>query len=342
MNLALPWTNKSPDRIVLNLARLQGSGLVSPDEVTRLREMAERSGLPRLAANVFLIFGVLLVVGGILALQPPVDAGLVLAALALASGSWLARRAKQEWGILGRALVLMGVLGLCGWVMLRLPDLGGPWVSFAWPSVAVLLLAGALLYRDAFLATLAAIALGNALGGASGYWHASYFIAMKEPSLSIVVFTALALALALPRNRIPLDYHGVATLMARTSFFMINFGFWIGSLWGDYIGEGLLPHDMDWTALHSWRQTALHVPHLAFSIGWALFLLAAMAAGIRANERFLANTAVVFLCVHLYTQMHETLLFQPAGVVASGFLLVGLGIGLVRFDRWQREASAGD
>jgi iron complex transport system permease protein len=339
MAFALPRKNRSPDRIVLNLAMLQGSGLIGPDEIARLRSMAEQSGLPRLAANVFLIFGVLLVVGGILALRPPVDTGLLLAASALAAGSALMARAGNEWRILGRSLVMMGILGLCGWLGLRLPDLGEPWPRLVWPGITALLLAGTLIYRDAFLATLATIALGNALGGASGYWHASYFIAMQDPALSIGVFTALAGAVVLLRNRIPAGHKNVAVLMARTSFFLINFGFWIGSLWGDYLGDTWLEPGQSWEAVRAWRETAIFVPDLAFSIGWTIFLLAAMAAGIRTHQRFLANTAVVFLCIHFYTQMHETLLFQPAGVVASGFILVGIGMGLVRFDRWQRRGN---
>lgn len=218
-------------------------------------------------------------------------------------------------------------------------DLGGPWPRLIWPSIALLLLAGTLAYRDSFLAALTPIALSGAIGGGAAYWHASYAVWTEEAGLSALMFTVLATALLMLRDRVPDAYRNVTVLMARTSFFMLNFGFWIGSLWGDYVGDIMLSADSGWEARQAWRETALFIPPSVFTIGWAVFLLVAMAVGIRTRRRFLANTAVVFLCVHFYTQLHETLIFQPIGIVASGFILVGIGVGLVRFDRWQRELA---
>ena len=72
----------------------------------------------------------------------------------------------------------------------------------------------------------------------------------------------------------------------RMSLILVNFGFWIGSLWGDTPG-------------HSWRQEYARaadqqIPELVFVLAWAVALLAAGAWGARNGRRFLVNVAATF------------------------------------------------
>ena len=77
---------------------------------------------------------------------------------------------------------------------------------------------------------------------------------------------------------------------SRTGVFLVNFGFWIGSLWGDSLrgGEFLIP-DYPFVAIRA---------------------VALVAAGFWAwtqDRRWLVNLAAVFAAIHVYTQWFERL-----------------------------------
>jgi hypothetical protein len=80
----------------------------------------------------------------------------------------------------------------------------------------------------------------------------------------------------------------------------------------------------------------LRVPEIVFSIGWAAALFAAIVIGLRTKRRFATNAAVVFLAIHFYTQIFETLGARPVTLIGGGLFLVACAFGLIRFDRWQR------
>ena len=67
----------------------------------------------------------------------------------------------------------------------------------------------------------------------TAYGHATYVLAIRQPTLTVVLFSILALAAYQVSKRVPLDYQGVAIAFSRTSLFIVNLGFWVGSLWGD-------------------------------------------------------------------------------------------------------------
>ena len=60
-----------------------------------------------------------------------------------------------------------------------------------------------------------------------------YSLSIQEPTVTIVLFSALALVLYLISLRVAADYERIAIAAARTCLVLVNFGFWIGSLWGD-------------------------------------------------------------------------------------------------------------
>ena len=55
----------------------------------------------------------------------------------------------------------------------------------------------------------------------------------RSRRVTIVLFSALALGLYLVSLRVRADYERIAIAAARMSVVLVNFGFWIGSLWGD-------------------------------------------------------------------------------------------------------------
>ncbi len=328
-------------RVTLDLGQLVREGRLSQDEADRLVGMGETAApRGRVLANVLFIFGALAVVAGVLAFQPPLDVGLGLAVGSTALGAILVFRAREEWGLLGHALTLMGVLGVGGWVLLRFRELGDPWPLYAWPTVAVLMIVGAVGLRNAVLAAFAPLAVGQALGTSTAYWHASYALFVREATISAVLFAAIASGLFWARGHLGEAYRLVATVAARVSFFLANFALWVGSLWGDYPGELWARRDRDYSEMDAWRENALFVPDTAFAILWAVFLVASLVIGVRTGRRFLANTSIVFLAIHFYTQLFEVLGAQPLSLVLGGLLLIAGGVGVARFDRWLRQRGA--
>jgi len=351
MSLTVPWS-KTP-RITLNLTLLVADGRLRSDEAEMLLGLAEQSRLRRIFVNLLLIFGSLMVVGGVLALKPTLTTGLLLALTSLGAGTALFARGKREWGLLGRALIHMGLLGLSGWGGMQFHTMPEPWPHLMWPVIAVLFITGTIAYRDALLAALAAIAIGYVLGGSTRYWHASYALVVEEPILSIATFTLLGAATFWFRNRLPLAWQQPATVFWRTSFILANFAFWVGSLWGDYVLDGWLSPTYDrwsadnWKAYEAWRDAALFIPETVFVIAWPIVLLIAVAVGAKTRQLFLVNTALTFLGIHFYTQFHEVMVWSPVGLVIGGLLTITLGLLLVRanlnwlkrlWTHWRRNA----
>jgi hypothetical protein len=81
------------------------------------------------------------------------------------------------------------------------------------------------------------LALAGALGSSTGYMHAVYMLTVTEPSITIAFFALLAGAAYVVSKRVGKAYEQLAITFARVSLILVNFGFWIGSLWGDYPGE---------------------------------------------------------------------------------------------------------
>ena len=99
--------------------------------------------------------------------------------------------------------------------------------------VTAALAGAAIVARSSLLMVAAVLALGACLGARTGYWHATYMLAVYEPLITIVLFGLLALGTYYLSKSLPADYERLALIAARTSVFMVNFGFWVGSLWGD-------------------------------------------------------------------------------------------------------------
>ena len=90
----------------------------------------------------------------------------------------------------------------------------------------------------------------------------------------------------------------------------MNFGFWIGSLWGDDFGQG-----------------RLNIPEVAFSLVWAVGLIGLGVWAVQRNRRWVLNVVAVFAAIHLYTQWFEHLGAEPLSFLFGG--LVALIIALV-------------
>lgn len=322
--------------IRLDLAALVKSGALSAAEAARLEGFALPDKRGGLIINVLLIFGALAVAAAAIALVRDAGTGLVLALAALACAEALRRLAPGDaFGVLSAGLALMGTLGLAGWVAWEFGD--APSATMTALLVTAVLTAGAIWFRSAFLAALGVLALGAVFGTGTGYWHASYALFVEEPVISIAVFGALAALLYKARGWAEDAWKMLLTTGARTAMVLVHFAFWVGSLWGDVLGDSgwnAVRYE-DYDAYEAWQKTALAVPEWPFSIGWAG--LAVALALLTRRGGFLSVSALVFLAIHGYTQYFETFGAEPVTLLVAGLTLVGLAVGLAWLSRKARR-----
>ena len=112
----------------------------------------------------------------------------------------------------------------------------------------------------------------------------------------------------------------------------MNFGFWIGSLWGDNLRLVRAVFFNDDTARTARLGRAM-IPDYVFSIGWALALILVGVWGVKAGRRWALNTAAVFGGIHFYTQWFAILGANAFSVLLAGVILIAIAMGLRAFNR---------
>jgi hypothetical protein len=316
-------------KVTLDLTRLLEQGKISQSEFDRLRALAgQDTGSP--AFNILIGFGIAAVSLGAVALVPTPLTAAVVGGAVFAFGLALVPGRSAQWGLLAQICLCVGPLILAGGIIAI--DGGSLRAMLA---VTVLLAAASIAARSGLLTVAAVLASASCLGASTGYWHATYELSITEPTLTIVVFSALALAAYHLSKQLKSDYERLALLAARTSVFLVNFGFWIGSLWGDRllllraVGdrlEGGLPP----VALPTWL----------FSVGWALALVAAGVWATRVGRRWVVNVAAVFGAIHFYTQWFDKLGPTPLSFLLGGLVMLAIALGLWMLNRRSEAVPA--
>jgi iron complex transport system permease protein len=298
-------------------------GKLSPTEAERLRALAAHD-TGSLAINILLGFGVAAVSAGAVALAPTPATALVLGLVVFAIGLALTYQGKEQWSLLAQICLVVGALMFCGGVLAI-----GKGALSAMLIVTAALAGASIVARSGLLAAAAVLALGACLGARSGYWHATYMLAIYEPLVTVVLFSLLALGTYYLSKSLAADDERVALIAARTSVFMVNFGFWVGSLWGDNL---LLIR----TLLREGRNVYPAVPAispLAFVVGWSCVLLSVGIWAVRENRRWVVNVAAVFGAIDFYTQWFERLGANPLSVLLGGLLMLAFALGLWMFNK---------
>jgi hypothetical protein len=172
---------------------------------------------------------------------------------------------------------------------------------------------------------LAVLAASACLGARAGYSHALYSLAIFEPTLTVVLFSAVALIAYQASQRLSAEYERLAITAARTSLLLINFGFWIGSLWGDPL---MLIRSMNAKDASLAFMTKTVIPATVFSILWAVALLGAGIWAVQVNRRWLVNFVAVFGGIHFYTQWFERLGATPLSVLLGGLVMLASAFAL--------------
>ena len=302
-------------KVTLDLTELLENGDITQEEHDRLAKLSS-SGTSSLALNIVIAFGVISVAAGILALVPSPFVAILLGAALTVGGLAAYKKPQNSWDILGHICVLVGAIVLAGGIIILTEAAAG---SFLLIAVGFALV-GAIAHSG-LLVALAVLALSSAIGARTGYAHASYFFGMEEPSISIILMSALAWACYLVSKRVGAAYERIALIAARTAILVVNFGFWIGSLWGDTLAS-----------------SGTHIPDFVFGVLWALGLIGLAIWAVRENRRWVVNVAAVFGAIHFYTQWFELLGAHPFSILLSGLITLGLAVGLWKLN--QRLATS--
>jgi iron complex transport system permease protein len=312
-------------KVTLDLSKLLEEGKLSPAEAQRLYDLgAHDTGA--FAINILVSFGVVAVTTGAVALVPTPVTALIIGLAVLATGLALTLLpGKEQWSLLAQICLVLGALMFSGGVL----AIG----KGALAEMLIVTAALAVAARSSLLMVAAVLALGACLGARAGYWDATYMLAIYEPLVTIVLFSLLALGTYYLSKSLAADYERLALIAARTSVFMVNFGFWIGSLWGDHLLliRSLLRGDSG-ISTNSFAGSQM-IPPLAFVVGWAVVLLGAGAWAVRENRRWAVNVAAVFGAIHFYTQWFERLRLEPMTVFVGGLLMLAFALGLWMFNK---------
>ena len=189
----------------------------------------------------------------------------------------------------------------------------------AYLALVLILIAGGAAARSGFLVGMSSLVILSWMGGSSFYSHAAYFIAIREPAPTVIAFSLLSLGgLAVSRG-LEWDLQRLALIFSRTCLFIVNMGFWVGSLWGSpFMG----------TKIEDYTFAAL----------WAMALVSVGAWGAKEGRLFVVNISVVFGSIHFYTQWFENLGASPASLMVAGMTALAITYYLRGYNRKVRQA----
>ena len=322
----------APMKITLDLSKLLEQGKITAADAERLKALAAQE-TSNLGLNILTGFGVIAASAGAVAFLltafsfSPL-AAVVIGLVTFGLGLALLMLQGEIWRLLSQTLIVIG--GLTGAAGLFILDLGSPRVAIL---VTVIFALTAVLARSSLMAALAVLSLAGSLGARTGYVHAMYSLSIQEPTITIVLFSALALVLYLVSLRVQADYERIAIAAARTCLVLVNFGFWIGSLSGDRLRLYRYWTQNDVTGGPEFTARGAVIPDYVFSIGWAVALVAVGVWGVKRGRRWVVNIAAVFGGIHFYTQWFSILGANAISVLLAGVILIAIAVLLRSFNR---------
>lgn len=313
-------------KITLDISKLVEAGTLTHDEADRITTLAARdTGL--LGLNIVIGFGVFAVIAGAMALVPtPLTAfGLGLALSTVGLTIVLTR--VRQWVVLGQICLVVGALLFAGGVIAHghasLASMLIVVIAFALTAVAA---------KSAILMAMSVLVASACLGAHNGYRHALYSLTIVEPTLTIMLFSAVSLIAYAASKVLPAHDERLAITAARTSLFLVNAGFWIGSLWGDPL---LLLGSQDARSL-AVSAGITGISATTFTILWAFALLSAGTWAILVGRRWVVNLVAVFGGIHFYTQWFESLGATPLSVLIGGAVMLA---GAVALSAWGQQRA---
>ena len=170
-----------------------------------------------------------------------------------------------------------------------------------------LFIGGGVLFNSGFLVACSAFVIMKFLGSDTFYTHARYSLIIQDPFNTIVAFSLLSALAYILSTKLQNKYKRISIIFSRTCLFIVNLGFWVGSLWGENANQ--------------------------VSISWAIALFAVGVWGAKEGKRFVVNIVATFGAIHFYTQWFETFGAQPISLLFCGVGLLGLVYGLAKYNK---------
>lgn len=207
-------------KITLDISKLVEEGKLTAEEAQRLKALAS-TDVGTLAFNILIGFGVVAVALGSLALIAEPVVAIVMGLVVFAAGYVVHLRSRTQWLVLGQICLVLGAILFCGGIVVQ-----GEGSLISMLIVTGALVVAAIVARSSLLMAFAVLAASACLGARAGYNHATYSLAIFEPTLTVALFSALAYAAFEASKRLSADYERVALAASRTSILLVNFGFW--------------------------------------------------------------------------------------------------------------------
>lgn len=304
-------------KVTLDLDKLRREKRITQEEYTKLLGFAAAE-TGSLALNIVLGFGVIATAGGALALLQSAGASIALGAVLGFAGISINERHPRTWGVLGATLLLVGALLTGGGIIYSTHGSPGGFLV-----VTALAAVAGVAARSGLLVSVATLCLSAAVGATTSYGHASYTLVIEQPGLTVLLFTLVSWGLYRVSLQLEPELQRLAVIASRTSLFLVNFGFWVGSLWGDSLG-----------GRRRWEVgSGDTIPDWAFALAWAVALIATGTWAARENRRWVVNLVAVFGAIHFYTQYFERLGASPGSIIAAGLAAIAIAMTLVRYNR---------
>ncbi len=268
---------------------------------------------------------------------------LLIAGLVLWKNLLAARFAIGSICLIGLAMHLGGL----GYLLAR-EDVSGPVISLFYLYAATLVASTGWFLDVRLVSALAIVPFAQLLDTGALYFHALYAFYSPEPTLSILQMSALVVVCLLAANSLGERTARHARVLAVLAFVVANLCALVGSLWGDVVGEtiwgpGFRGDFATWEqyqdAMDTFTASAVVIPDTAFVILWAVALVATALWAAHRNNRGVFNTALVFGCIHAYTQLFESFGHEPFAYVIGGLAAIPVAWGMWRFDRFLKERS---
>jgi iron complex transport system permease protein len=296
-------------KVVLDLTKLREEKKITSAEYDKLLRFAmQETG--SLAFNILVSFGVIAVSCASIALVPTAFTTILFGAILAAIGLG-PLRFSVKWKLFSQICTLIGSIMLCAGILWLYSGSMG-----AWMLVTFLLATAGILIRHGLLIVMSVLAFAATLGSGGEYEHAMYTVIITQPLLTVVAFSLLSFITFRASFFLPKNYARLAILASRTGLFMVNMGFWVGTLWGDK-----LPN----------KQV---IPEMVFIIGWAIALIATAAWAVKVNRRWVLNLCAIFGAIHFYTQWFERLGATPVSVLLAGLIALAFALAIRSVNVW--------
>lgn len=295
-------------KITLDITKLLDEGKITQAEYDRLTQLSSKD-TGSLGINILVAFGVLAITGGVIALVPSLFLGTILALTLAGIGLLIIYNYQKQWGMLGNILLLIGSLGTAA-SLIQYFD--GETSVFLF--IAILFIIAGVIARSGLLMALSALSIAPLIKMGTFYGHASYFLFVEQPIITIFVYGLLSYGTYFLSTKLEPQYERLAIIFSRTSLLMVNFGFWVGSLWGDKVFDS------------SFTEGTL-------ALLWAGALIATGIWATKKDKRFVVNTVATFGAIHFYTQWFEILGANPIAILLAGIIAIVISIGLWKYNK---------